>query len=164
MHRSSLASKFQESLLFPKSVLRSFLYRHTHAAYKENLGDIYCSFRLSWRSWKNWISSFLEQLSDWCHAAFRAVWYSLIYMIDRELYPELHLASSLVQCQKAQIIQYLWKVSHTKDQPRRFSRFWVQLRHHTEDLEASHSNQRVFLKCSEKKCEYNRAEQKSVER
>lgn len=45
--RNLSVSRFQESLLFLKSVLRSFLYRRTLAAYKENLGGTYCSLRPS---------------------------------------------------------------------------------------------------------------------
>lgn len=45
--RNMSVSRFQESLLFLKSVLRSFLYRRTLAAYKENLGGTYCSLRPS---------------------------------------------------------------------------------------------------------------------
>lgn len=47
MPRNLSVSRFQESLLFLKSVLRSFLYRRTLAAYKENLGGTYCSLRPS---------------------------------------------------------------------------------------------------------------------
>ena len=45
--RNLSVSRFQESLVFLKSVLRSFLYRRTLAAYKENLGGTYCSLRPS---------------------------------------------------------------------------------------------------------------------
>ena len=53
-----------------------------------------------------------------------------------------YFASSLVQRQEAEIIQYLRKVPYTKDQPRRFPRFSVQLRHYTKNLEAHAAHQK----------------------
>ena len=53
-----------------------------------------------------------------------------------------YFALSLVQRQEAQIIQYLRKVPYTKDQPRRFPRFSVQLRHYTKNLEAHATHQK----------------------